>query len=125
MCPDSLRGPEPPDRLGDVITDGAVRGYYREVVKHLENLHGDVAVRKSEIDLRAEFAGRTICRIVPYRELLHIQVGDSVVWETRVRTESGFMEAMGRILEAFLRLASDDRGALRVRSGPYSDSGRL
>jgi len=95
------------------------------MVDHLENLHGDVVVRKSELDLRAEFAGRTICRVVPYRELLHVQIGDTVVWETRVKTETGFMEAMGRILEAFLKLASDDGGALRVRSRRYSDAGRL
>ncbi len=125
MYRDSSQVPGQPDRLGDVIVDGAVRDYYREMIRHLENLHGDITIHRSEVDLRAEYAGRLICRMVPYRELLHIQIGESPVWETRVKNETGFMEAMGRILETFLKLASDDRGALRVRSGPHTGAKRL
>ena len=111
--------PRPPDRLGEIITDSSVRGYYRDMIGHLNKLHGDVEIYQSEVDVRAEYAGRLICRIVPYRELLHIQIGDSPVWEIRVKNEAGFMESMGRILETFLKMAAEDHGTLRVRPGPH------
>jgi hypothetical protein len=43
---------------------------------------------------------------VPYRELVHIQVGDSPVWEARIRNERDYLEAVDMMLRAFVRMAS-------------------
>ena len=118
MHRERLPNRRPPDRLVETISNATVRGFYDEMLNHLNKLNENVMVRQSEVDVRAEFAGRLICRIVPYRDLLHLQIGDSPTWEIRVRDEDGFMEAMGRILETFLRLAAGDGGAPKVRSGP-------
>jgi hypothetical protein len=103
------------DSLGDVIANVAVRGYFHELIEILANLHEDVAVRWSPVDIRAEFAARTICRVVPYRELIHIHVGDAPAWEVRVRDEAGYLEAVDRILDVFLAF---------VAAGPLADSRR-
>lgn len=112
----------PPDRFGEIITDSSVRGYYREIIDHLRKLHEGVTVSYCDVDVRAEYGGRLICRIVPYRELLHIQIGHSPVWEVRVKNETGFMEAMGHILETFLKLAAKEGGEPGRRLSPYREA---
>ena len=93
------------DGFGDVITNASVRALFHELIEILSNLHGDVVMHRSPVDVRTEFNGRTICRIVPYRELIHLQVGDAPVWEVRIRDEAGYLEAVDRILVVFLSLA--------------------
>jgi len=89
---------------------------YHRLVQVLRELHTDVGVSESGVELRAELGGRMLCRVVPYRELLHIQVGDSPTWEVRVRDEAGFLDAVDRTLAAFLRLVAASRppGAART-----------
>ena len=82
---------------------------YRRLVQVLRDLHTDVGVSESGVELRAEFGGRMLCRVVPYRELLHVQVGDSPTWEVRVRDEAGFLDAVDRTLEAFVRIVAASR----------------
>ena len=92
---------------------------YRRLVQVLRDLHTDVGVSESGVELRAEFGGRMLCRVVPYRELLHVQVGDSPTWEVRVRDEAGFLDAVDRTLEAFVRIVAASRlpaGAARSNS---------
>lgn len=115
MSKEDLNGLRRSDSLGDVIANVAVRGFFHELLEILSNLHEDVAVRWSPVDIRAEFAARTICRIVPYRELIHIHVGDAPAWEVRVRDEVGYLEAVDRILDVFLDF---------VAAGPLADSRR-
>lgn len=110
--------PRPVD-FGDIITHLPVRNFFHELIDILSGLHSDVQIRRSPVDIRAEFNGRTICRVVPYRELIHLQVGDTTVWEVRVRDEAGYLEAVHRILETYLALAaagSKARDRRRFRS---------
>ena len=95
-----------PSALADVITDQSVRSMYGSLVECLESLHGSVRVKESGIELRAEFENNLLCRVVPYRELLHIQVGKDPTWEVRVRDRSGYAGAVDRILREFLRLSA-------------------
>lgn len=100
---------------GDVIANVTVRGYFNELIEIVSSLHDEVVVNFGQVDIRAEFGTRTICRIVPYRELIHIHVGDSPAWEVRVRDEAGFLAAVDRILDVFLDF---------VAAGPLADSKR-
>lgn len=102
------------DRFGDVIDNVAIRGYFHELIDILSSLHEDVAVHLGPVDIRAEYANRTICRVVPYRELIHIHIGDAPVWEVRVRNEAGYLEAVDGILDVFLDFVS--KGSSRTVS---------
>jgi len=84
---------------------------YDRLVLFLHGLHTDGRVRESGVELRAELGGRLLCRVVPYRELLHIQVGDAPTWEVRVRDEAGFLDAIDRILAVFVRVLAASPGA--------------
>jgi hypothetical protein len=55
------------------------------------------------MELHADFRGIPLCRVVSYRELLHIQIGQNPMWETRVRASSEFPPVMEHIVRAFLR----------------------
>jgi hypothetical protein len=72
-------------------------------VDELARLHGDVSLSVGTVDIRAEAWGRQLCRIVPYRELIHVQVGEAPMWESRVRDEAAYLEAIDMILSTFLR----------------------
>lgn len=92
------------DAFGDTITNLTVRGLFVELLDILANLGGDVSVVTSPVDIRAEVHGSTVCRIVPYRELIHIHVGEDPVWEVRVRNETGYLEAVDRIFNVYLKV---------------------
>ena len=96
--------PPPAPSLADIIVDRTLRQLYDRLIDALRGLHADVAVSESAVEARAEYDGRTLCRIVPYRELVHVQVGDPRVWEIRVRDTAGFHEVLDRILRTFLEL---------------------
>jgi hypothetical protein len=100
-------------KFGDVIANATVRALFHELIDILSNLHEDVEVLKSEVDIRAEYTGITMCRVVPYRELFHLHVGANPIWEVRVRNEASYLDAVDRILDEFLSLA-----ALDGRKGP-------
>jgi len=108
-------------RFGDIIANVSVRGYFHELVDILSNLHDDVDVFRSPVDIRAEYGGRTICRVVPYRELIHLHVGDTPAWEVRIRDEVAYLDAVDRVLDVFLTLVSSGRstGAGLPGSSPY------
>lgn len=94
--------------LGDVIADAAVHKLYHRLIAYVSGLHEDLDMRRSAVEIHAEYHGRPLCRIVPYRELLHIHVGDAPAWEVRVRDDAGFLEAVHRILENFAAMAALD-----------------
>jgi hypothetical protein len=92
----------PRSNLADVVADRAVARVVGDLRVALARLHGDVRVVETEVELRAEFRGVIICRVVPYRELLHVQVGQNPTWETRLRSAGEFPDVMHRIVRAFL-----------------------
>ena len=96
--------PEP--RLADNISDHSVRDIYLRMLDMLTNLHEDVRVNESNVDVRAECGNVLICRLVPYRELIHAQIGESPKWEIRIRTQNDSNDAIERILNTFLRTIS-------------------
>lgn len=75
---------------------------YARLVDLLQQLHEDVEVDESHLELRARMDGQLLCRVVPYRELLHMQVGNSPAWEVRVRDQDGFEQAVDRVLRVML-----------------------
>lgn len=89
--------------LADGVGDPAVRELCRRLIDELECLHSAVSMTAGAVDVRVDAWGRQLCRIVPYRELIHVQVGDERTWETRVRDEDSYVEALDMILSAFLR----------------------
>jgi len=64
----------------------------------------DIDVRVSAVELRAFYRDELLCRVVPYRELFHVLVGDHPVWETRVRNEETYLETTDRTLQRFLQI---------------------
>jgi hypothetical protein len=67
-------------------------------------VHGEIDVQTTRVEIRFFFRSQFLCRVSPYRELFHVQVGDTPAWETRVRSEAGFNETMDRALQRFLHV---------------------
>jgi hypothetical protein len=94
------------DDFGETITNVTVRGFFYELLEILANLGESVEVISGPVDIRAEIGGATICRLVPYRELIHIHIGDDPVWEVRVRNETGYLDAIDTILDVYLEITA-------------------
>jgi hypothetical protein len=92
-------GPEP---LASEITDKIVRTLFDRFVTTFSSVHEEIRVEATRVEIRFFFKNEFLCRLAPYRELFHVQVGDAPAWETRVRTEAGFNETMDRALHRFL-----------------------
>lgn len=95
--------PPPLSSLDNVVANQALARLVPDLRVALARLHSEVRVVETSMELRAEFHGVVICRVVPYRELLHIQVGQDPMWEARVRKANEFPQVMDRIVRAFLR----------------------
>ncbi len=63
------------------------------------------------MDVCAEVAGRPLCRLVPYARLVHVLVGESPAWETRVRRAVDVPEAADRIVTTYLRAIAEGADA--------------
>lgn len=96
--------PPPRPGLADVVADRALAHRLDELRAALARLHSEVIVTETSMELQAEFRGVRFCRVVPYRELLHIQVGDNPTWETRVRHAGELPLVIEHIVRAFLRV---------------------
>lgn len=96
-------------QLGDEISQGAVADLFRRYVGVVGDLHPQVESRASAVEARFFFNQRLLCRVVPYRELFHVQIGDQHAWETRVRNEAGFLEAVDRTVQRFLHVYAGAR----------------
>ncbi len=95
----------------DRITVPEVKQLYNRLIDGTLGIHEDVEVRAAQLESRIQYRGSLVCRVVPYRELFHVQIGGNPMWETRVRDAAGCADAMDRILARFLDLyASTDLG---------------
>ena len=90
--------------LGDEISHGFVADLYRRFVTTVGELHPSVRVRSSRVEARFFYNDELLCRVVLYRELFHVQIGDAASWETRVRNEAGFLDAVDRTVQRFLQI---------------------
>jgi len=95
--------PLPAEGLSQEIADRVVKALFERFVSIYSGLHDDIRVQASSVEIRFFFRDEFLCRLAPYRDLFHAQVGESPVWETRVRTEVGFMETLDRSLRCFLK----------------------
>ncbi len=93
----------------DQFDDPAVARLYVDLVEFIGNLDDRVEIDDNGVDVRAQFAGETLARVVPYRELMHVSIGEEPVWEARLRDHRGWMEAADRVLEVFVERFSRTR----------------
>jgi hypothetical protein len=98
--------------LSEGISDGKLRDIYIELIQRLISLHEEIKLSCSDLEVRISFRGALIARVVPYRELLHIRVGDAPGWEVRVREEQGYLETLDLAIHQFLRVVSTQRPPL-------------
>lgn len=96
-------------RLGNGITQVAVRRLYERFLDLVLGLPGAMRVQATSVEARIFFGEAFLCRIVPYRELFHVQVGEGPNWETRVRNESGMIESIDRVLHHYLTICSESQ----------------
>jgi len=90
--------------LGDEISQGFVADLFRRYVSIVGELHPGVEARTSPVEARFFYNRALLCRVVPYRELFHVQIGETSAWETRVRNEAGFLDAVDRTVQRFLQI---------------------
>lgn len=90
--------------LVEKLSSGYLKSLFSELISHLAALNEMVEVRSCDFEVRIELSNNLICRIVPYRELLHIQVGDRPGWEVRIRDEQGYFEALDMCISQYLKM---------------------
>lgn len=96
-----LEPPRQPDP-GDLIADRKVRELYYGFLDAICGIHGEVEVRTMQLESRVYFGGTLLCRVVPYRELFHVQVGEKNPWEIRVRDAASCFDTLDGVLTEFL-----------------------
>lgn len=90
--------------LLDKIVDTHIRDLLACYLGWVADLHGEIHFHTSTVDTRVFCGEDLLCRVVPYNELFHVQVGATPVWETRVRNESTCLDTMDRTLQRFLEI---------------------
>jgi hypothetical protein len=90
------------DRLVDEISDRSVRELFELFLETVLSLDEHVTLEATRVELRVLCRGEFLCRLAPYRELFHVQVGEDPAWETRVRTNEGCIEAVDRVIQRFV-----------------------
>lgn len=90
------------DQLSGRIDNEMLRKRFRRFVAGLCAVHPNVRYEISPGEARLFFQDVFLCRLVPYRELFHVQIGDSPAWETRVKTEDGCLSAFDAALRRLL-----------------------
>lgn len=102
---DQLQLKTPPDSdPGVLIADPMVRELYYRFLTTVSDIDDEVRVEPARLDLKVFWKDSLLCRVAPYRELFHVQVGKDDLWETRVRSRRGCIEALDRVLARFLGL---------------------
>jgi hypothetical protein len=91
-------------RLAGSITDTAVRALFERFIEALTGLHDGIRVHASSVELRFFYQNEFLCRLAPYRDLFHVQIGEVPAWETRVRSEAGLFETIDVALQHFLKV---------------------
>jgi hypothetical protein len=97
-------------RLAGSIADNTVRVLFERFVETYAGLHDEIQVHSSSVELRFFFRGAFLCRLAPYRDLFHVQIGEAPAWETRVRSEAGLLETVDVALQHFLRVYAASAG---------------
>jgi len=96
--------PLPGIELVKLIRNHEVRKLYIDLIGKLASAHPNIEAVVSPVEARYMVKGKCLCRVVPYRDLLHIQIGEEPCWEVRVRGGHDYPSALDRILRELLRL---------------------
>lgn len=92
--------------LADQIRNQEIRALFNDLMEKLPEIHPEVSREVSPVEARFTVRERCLCRVVPYRDLIHVQIGEEPCWEVRVRGEQDYREAFDRILRELLGLLS-------------------
>lgn len=108
---DRLQLKNPPETdPGVMIADTFLRDLYYKFLASVCGFHDGVRVETARLDVRIFWRDGLLCRVAPYRELFHVQVGKEDIWETRVRNRAGCVESLDRVLARFLDLYTTREG---------------
>jgi hypothetical protein len=89
---------------GEIIHERNLSGLYGWFMAQIQGLHEDVIFESTQVEVRAFFRQRLLCRLVPYRELFHVQIGEENPWEIRVRDNTTCIRTLDRVFDAFFEL---------------------
>ncbi len=81
-----------------------MRRIYEDILSNIVSLDEDVRLECNSLEVRVHLEEEMLCRIVPYRELVHVKIGEGEVWEIRIREEAGYAEAVDMILKRFVEM---------------------
>jgi hypothetical protein len=97
---------EYPDRsnLGEIIFDRRLRNLYERFLAEIRGLHDEVLFESTRVEVRVFFRNTLLCRVVPYRELFHVQIGDQDPWEIRVRDKATCVRTLDCVLGMFFKI---------------------
>ncbi len=87
-----------------MIHDRNVKRLYQSFLDAIQSFHNEVGLETTRVEIRAYYGNALLCRVVPYRELFHVQVGEENAWEIRVRDEAGYLDTLDRVLVRFLNV---------------------
>ena len=92
----------PRSGLFEQVENPELRALVDELRAALPRLHSEIRVHDAPYELSATFRDVLLCRVVPYREVLHVQVGQDPEWETRLHGAREWPGVMERIVRVFL-----------------------
>lgn len=101
---------------GEIIFDRRLKDHYERFLAQIGGIHDEVVFEATRVEVRVFFREALLCRIVPYRELFHVQIGEENPWEIRVRDEATCLRTLDRVLEAFFELFTS-RGSFSAGAG--------
>jgi hypothetical protein len=87
---------------GDLIADRKVRELYHRFLDAICGIHDEIKLRTMRLESRVYLGDILLCRVVPYRELFHVQVGAKNPWEIRVREAASCFDTLDGVLAEFL-----------------------
>ena len=99
-----LSASRPVAQLAAEIADGSVRLLFERLVDEIGNVHPDVETTTTSVEMQLSYRGELLCRLVPYKELVHVRIGEPPGWETRIRSEHALLDAIDRVLMRLLEV---------------------
>ncbi|UCH84138.1 MAG: hypothetical protein JSW50_00160 [Candidatus Latescibacterota bacterium] len=91
---------------GNAIANQRVKVLYDNFLDAVCGIHEEVNLSTTRVELRILFRNALLCRVVPYRDIIHVQVGDKNPWEIRIRNEESCVDTLDRVLARFFDIYS-------------------
>ncbi len=93
-------------KLAGSMRESGLKELFREMCSKVSLLHADMKLDISSVEVRAYLWNSPVCRLVPYPELLHVQVGREPVWDLRLKDRKTYFRAIDRVLEEYLQIVA-------------------